>query len=854
MKPKNLNIDLRDDLLIQWAAGFIENAQVLKLQSEEIKQILLFKTLMAIKNITYLPHLESYEYHATNQNQLFNMISSILKFRTEKVFVGQKTQYTSAYNHQIISEILAYIDLRNNWSLMNDYLSFSVSNKTLKKIYEEIEKNFHPEKVDALYSKFKISFQGKDEQITFDSVTKEKYDSFIQTVSSTIHSNSTQISVEKKESQIQILKNIYDQALNNSLKHPNARRYPNEKDVCLLFFLLGKKIYSMCEALLKFPSYSTMVNYKDKKMEELFGANKENPNLFDGSTQNVRSLIESLYQKDILPEQKNVVLAIDAASLRTNIAVNSDGTVTGLVEPMQISKEDARKLIQNKEEFKKFCFKNLDKATQAIFTVLLIPIDWKMTSFPICEIESTSGNATKSIVEKLESLKECVEQAGLTVIGYACDGDPQYLEIAKMFVENCIKEFIADYDKTIIENFSHIKSKVVFYDTLHLGKNNRYSYCDSVELCIWNHPDAERINKEDFINIGIPKELLDRSENQMDDNLALKLFTFDNIKTCIDKGKMSLAFALLPTSLLFKAVFGEATRKERIMYLSIGFALMFIYEKEAYDQKDENSYKQRSNHGKKPNDKNRLFSSSFVSKYLELTYNLIYQISLNIPLHLGALGSHILEHWYGLVRRLTYSDFSPQAFESITRKVILVKSLCKHIDYRIKINKRKSDSGCKLEKDKEDVILEPFGAYMAIAFEIINECNIPLLKREDYKKIYNQYEYSMEVKTINSLISKSQNEDNGAKKVGKKDSMSCRKLGIGVANTINPNVTFKVNSESIAKIAEMQPIDESKVPETPPIDEILVPKTSRVVKQKHIQSSPKSFRGVYGKKEIQSSK
>ena len=573
-----------------------------------------------------------------------------------------------------------------------------------------------------------------------------------------------------------------------------------------------------------------MKEYKKYKTQQLFGSSASNPNLFNGDDENVSLLIDTLFPKNITEEQKNVILAIDAASVRANITIDENGLVTGLKNRMTLDKTEAKTLIDNESKFKEFCVSHIKEAIQAIFTVLLIPLDNSIEAFPICEIAAECGNATEEILQKLDSLKNVVERKDLNVIGFACDGDPQYLEDANIFLKECIDGFLINNDEPITRNFSNMLRRIVFYDALHLGKNNRYYYSDDCELFVWVNPEAERISCRDFEEIGISKDILDKTANKMDDNLALRLFTFDNIKKCLINGKRALAFALLPMTLLFKAIFGDAERQERINYLSIGFALMFLYVNEANDQGNINKYTQKNYHIKHGKSEVRLFPSNFCAKYLELTYNLIHQLSLNTKIHLGALGSHILEHWFGLVRRLAYNDFTPQTFDIITKKVMLFKSLCKSLKCTTKVEKRKSDSGCILDKDEKDPVLKPIGSYIGCAYIILNECGIPLMHADKYETLKNAYLDSMDVTSIDSLLEMNADKRSITKK--KKTSMQTfRKLGIGVANSVNQKITYTVN-------ADIMKINASDVPVT-----------VKVMDPKKIQSSPKEFRGLYGKRE-----
>lgn len=332
---------------------------------------------------------------------------------------------------------------------------------------------------------------------------------------------------------------IYESALKNMNINVHAKRYNDDAlDICLLFYLLGKETYLLCEKLFHFPSLETMRKYRIKKMQMLFGENADNPNLFNGSPENIHSLIDALFPKDCTDEQKKVVLAIDAASVRANITVEQSGQVTGLTDKdFRISPQEAQELINSETKFKQFCAYHFDKATQAIFAVLFVPLDPDLDTFPICEIAAKSGSATEEILDQLKIIKTIVEDDGIHVVGFGCDGDPQYLDDAKVFLQYCLKNFAANFNGSIIDNFNQILFEVIFYDTLHLGKNNRYYYSADSKMFIWVNPQADTFSREDLIKAGINAAYLPQHDNKMDDNLALKVFTFENIRECIRRNK-----------------------------------------------------------------------------------------------------------------------------------------------------------------------------------------------------------------------------------------------------------------------------------------------------------------------------
>ena len=143
-----LNIKLRNELLLQWVAGFIANTQVLKIQTENIQEKLLFESAIAIEQQEYLEILREKEMELTRQRQLYNALSQILTFRTEKEIHGPKLQYTSKHRTTVEHEMLAYLDLSKKWKELQHFLNFQISDKTLRTIFESLSVNFDPIKVE----------------------------------------------------------------------------------------------------------------------------------------------------------------------------------------------------------------------------------------------------------------------------------------------------------------------------------------------------------------------------------------------------------------------------------------------------------------------------------------------------------------------------------------------------------------------------------------------------------------------------------------------------------------------------------------------------------------------------------
>lgn len=92
----------------------------------------------------------------------------------------------------------------------------------------------------------------------------------------------------------------------------------------------------------------------------------------------------------------------------------------------------------------------------------------------------------------------------------------------------------------------------IFEDPLHLLKCFRYRLCCGCGICPSVFSDENNfISKENFESVGMPPWLTDSAKYlKMDDELPLKLFTFENIEKCILSGRIDLAYSLIPPTLL----------------------------------------------------------------------------------------------------------------------------------------------------------------------------------------------------------------------------------------------------------------------------------------------------------------
>ena len=110
---------------------------------------------------------------------------------------------------------------------------------------------------------------------------------------------------------------------------------------------------------------------------------------------------------------------------------------------------------------------------------------------------------------------------------------------------------------------------------------------------------------------------------------------------------------LLPITLALAAVMDqELTRQERLDYLSTAWAFFWCY-KQAYNNSMRDDLGQTFRRQKGNNEKMAAYDEITLDKGLALFYSLACVIAQQRAVHLGALGTHWLEHFFGNVHTHT---------------------------------------------------------------------------------------------------------------------------------------------------------------------------------------------------------
>lgn len=114
------------------------------------------------------------------------------------------------------------------------------------------------------------------------------------------------------------------------------------------------------------------------------------------------------------------------------------------------------------------------------------------------------------------------------------------------------------------------------------------------------------------------------------------------------------------------------------------------------------------------------FDPETTRKFLLLCASLLSVMSLPMKIRLGALGSHLLEHFFGRIRRLSHGDNRDSTFRRQARNIFVENLLASEIGYCIRITKRVSDSGANLEDEVFDrSLLNSYNWSMTLATDLI---------------------------------------------------------------------------------------------------------------------------------------
>ena len=554
-------------------------------------------------------------------------------------------------------------------------------------------------------------------------------------------------------------------ANNNKNRGINGRNYPTDlKPYYVLLSFVGEFWYNILQQILELPSFRTVQRWR-KEITEEYGFTSE---CFNGSKESIEMLRNKLWKEGT---DNRCVLAIDAASVNPQVKIDITGEVHGMTEEFEcdLTPEEAMLIRVDPEEYKRFIAENIEYVSKYEFVVLLCPLDPAQMSFPVLCSVANSGAATEETRNSLDKVKRAAEECGFDVVGYAFDGDRQYLQYSNLFldgIEDIIWE-VSKLESPLSQLWDNSKFFSFFYDMLHLIKCDRYRKAKNKDTCVWPTMEEALINKErfkefnkkycnahkeekDLLRDGCIQDWLlnDKKEIKMHDDVPLRLFTPKHIHALFEMHEYDLMLSLLPSTYLVEAVMNQyITRETRLQYLTIGFCIVMLFYLVSKERMDE-SQSFDNIEGKNFS----LFNLDYAKKYLILAWSLTQQTSDPRCVQLGALGTHFLEHFFGTNRRVNNGNDTAENFERAIQFHLLSSTIQREINLKTTQPRRTSSSGARLPEEKKEIFEMPLIHGMNFAVQLIKKAGVERIGCDIGESIINSLEIGYNDEELQSIL------------------------------------------------------------------------------------------------------
>ncbi|KAK8899123.1 hypothetical protein M9Y10_001424 [Tritrichomonas musculus] len=245
----------------------------------------------------------------------------------------------------------------------------------------------------------------------------------------------------------------------------------------------------------------------------------------------------------------------------------------------------------------------------------------------------------------------------------------------------------------------------------------------------------------------------------MDDDLPLLFFSSENVETAMRIGRIDLLLALLPCYLLLSSVLSEGlNREQRLEKLNLGFSIALTYYKEYVNYDFTKGLQSRNRNGGN-NRHMTLFDPIWLKKYLTLTYSLSKVLIDLDAVHLGSLGTHFLEHFFGMIRRFCSGNDSASSFDKAIDNILIIKLLQKEESGENNHSLRRSDSGARINKETKIPKEVPICVNLWRASELFQVVG-PLLNNDFHNEVHEEAQHFIDdtkenvIQYISSLITK----------------------------------------------------------------------------------------------------
>jgi hypothetical protein len=341
---------------------------------------------------------------------------------------------------------------------------------------------------------------------------------------------------------------------------------------------------------------------------------------------------------------------------------------------------------------------------------ILAPAEEKLSAIPALVIPDTSGSASISVRDKLDLLAQHATEVGFEVMGFGHDADRGYYrDLMAWFglvMDPILNDFAGVLSQNIVALAEHLPALPHFFDMLHIIKNDKtakiHSTPDQPQYLIPGCA-ASAFSTANLLMSGVPAHILDTNPyREMDDMSAKLLFNIDVIEQAFNTEDFPLAIALLPAYLTHTSILlPNLNRGQRIQRLSLAFAIIARF----------CAWMEGLLNGSTAYESNAAWNRELCAKYMTLILALIAELKKKENVNLAAFGSHLIEHFFALVKRLMGMNQTAEDFVRCVRKAVVQQAALTKLNLTLSSKGKESDSGVKVSGDDQTDDDLPLYAY-----------------------------------------------------------------------------------------------------------------------------------------------
>ena len=183
----------------------------------------------------------------------------------------------------------------------------------------------------------------------------------------------------------------------------------------------------------------------------------------------------------------------------------------------------------------------------------------------------------------------------------------------------------------------------------------------------------------------VSKTALKNSQaTKMSDNLVFALFSWKDVQKGMILCPLLIPILMLPSLLLQVFYNPHLTKLDRYMYMKLGAAIIFIHTISFYYGDSKLSV-----------DEVYPVNEQDLHKYMLLAVCVTVFFLGSEPFDLADCTSHLLEHFFGLIRRFSAGNNSKEKFEESLKKAFCLQTWLKKRYYNNEINMNRKRNECR---------------------------------------------------------------------------------------------------------------------------------------------------------------